>query len=392
MTIRPENARQKLALLAPLELFPALVSLVFLLIPSLPPFRSLESVSDWVKPYYYVNYFDLGFIKRGLIGSIYALLGVPSWVGSPALIVVASHALVSLVVAGLFWAFARLQLRDWALSDKLAIYTFFALSPAFFVHLGFDTGRMDIWCLAISIATLMLVVREGVPPMAASFVSGASIAIQMLIHDASILFYSPLVFAALQHRSDYSSCGMRLRFVRSLPAIVLILLTGIPLLFWGRYEPGQEMLDGTLAGLHPELAGGMPVELTWTLARSIKMVWAGLTPWSFFGGHLLTISYFFLAATLVILVSKAPWWMYASAFSPLIVSFLAIDSLRFLGISVVSLFLLVLVVGRDPNYLRQPRSMRIGLFVLAAFFFVFGPWSCCSADPLPLLRYVPWRI
>lgn len=362
------------------------------MIPSLPPFRRLESVSSWVKPYYYVNYFDLGFIKRGLIGTIYNVLGVPAWLDSPALIVAISHGFVSLVVAALFWAFARRQLQDWPISDKLPVYSFILLSPAFFVRLGFDTGRMDLWCLAISIATLMLVSNEHISPWRASFVSGVSIAVQMLIHDASILFFSPLIFAALQYRCDFSSVGMRIRFFRSLPVAACTLFAGFSLLAWGRFEAGQDVLDRALIDLHPGLAGGMPMELTWTLSKTIKMVWAGLSPWSFFGGHILTISYFLISAALVLFITKAPWWMYASACCPLIVSFLATDSLRFLGISVVSLFLLVLVVGRGSECLVLPRPVRTGLFILAAFFFVFGPWSCCSGDPLPLLRYVPWRI
>ena len=45
------------------------ISSVFLmLISCLPPFRSLNSISSSLKGYYYVNYFDLGFIKRGFIG------------------------------------------------------------------------------------------------------------------------------------------------------------------------------------------------------------------------------------------------------------------------------------------------------------------------------------
>jgi hypothetical protein len=374
------------------ELLFAVASFTLLLIPSLPPFRRLESVSTWIKPYYYVNYFDLGFIKRGLIGTIYTVLGVPAWIDDPALVVVVSHALISVAVAILFWFFARRQLLNWPLSSKLAVYSFFLLSPAFFVRLGFDTGRMDIWCLAISIATLLLVTNERISPWLASFASGVSIAVQMLIHDASVLFYSPLIFAALQYRGDFSTLPLRPRFFRSIPTLACTVATGFSLLAWGRYEAGQDQLDRALVALHSGLAGGMPMELTWPLSRTIKMVWDGLIPWSFFGGHVLTISYFFLSSALVLLITRAPWWMYASAVAPLVVSFLAIDSLRFLGISVVSLFLLVLVVGRESEGLILSKPVRVGLFTLAAFFFVFGPWSCVSADPLPLLRYVPWRI
>ena len=57
-----------------IEIYYFISSIFLILIVSVPPFRSLSSISASLKGYYYVNYFDLGFIKRGLIGSIYKLL------------------------------------------------------------------------------------------------------------------------------------------------------------------------------------------------------------------------------------------------------------------------------------------------------------------------------
>lgn len=380
----------------PLEILFFMASLSLLLVPSVPPFRGLESVSGWIKPYYYVNYFDLGLIKRGLVGTIYFILGIPGWTDQPEIVVVASHILVSIATASLFWLFAGQQLQGWSVANKLPLYVVFLLSPAFFVRLGFDTGRMDLWCFAISIATLIALFNDDLSVRSAALISGFSMSVQLLIHDASILFYSPLILGTFLLRKVLSPVEggeeKRFRVAAVLTAIVLPVVVGMMLLVWGKYEPGPEALDQALIRLNPGLAGGMSMELTWTLKRAIRNVWSGLTLWGFLGGHLLIISYYLLSVSLVIFLARAPLWMCATAFTPLAVSFLATDSLRFLGVSVMSFFLLVLVAAGNGEIKKVPDALRMPVYLMAAFFFVFGPWSCCSGDPLPLLKYVPWRI
>ena len=65
-------------------------SIFLMLVTCLPPFRSLDSISSSLKGYYYVNYFELGFIKRGLIGSIYKILNLPNYF-DPSILVLSSH-------------------------------------------------------------------------------------------------------------------------------------------------------------------------------------------------------------------------------------------------------------------------------------------------------------
>ena len=59
-----------------IEIYYCISSIFLILIVSVPPFRSLSSISASLKGYYYVNYFELGFIKRGLIGSIYKIFNL----------------------------------------------------------------------------------------------------------------------------------------------------------------------------------------------------------------------------------------------------------------------------------------------------------------------------
>ena len=134
-------------------------SIFLILIVSLPPFRSLSSISASLKGYYYVNYFDLGFIKRGLIGSIFKILHL-SDVFTPTILVLTSHLFFSILFSITFWIFTRSCFKDWKLKEKIPFYTLFTLSPVLFFRLGYDIGRMDLICLVLSLITIIFTISN----------------------------------------------------------------------------------------------------------------------------------------------------------------------------------------------------------------------------------------
>ena len=181
-----------------------LLSFPLLFIPSIPPFRDIESVSTWIKGYYYINYLDLGFIKRGFVGTLFKVLHISDIV-SPSILVILSHLFVATTVGIVFWKYAKESFLEWNNKDKCILYALFLSSPVLFVRLGYDTGRMDLWCLSITLITLFLIQIKDLNYLITSIILSLSITMQLLIHEASLLFYIPImccffVFRCLAYR------------------------------------------------------------------------------------------------------------------------------------------------------------------------------------------------
>lgn len=361
----------------------AVASFALLVMPSVPPVRGLGSVSMWVKPYYYVNYQDLGFIKRGLVGTGYKALGLSAAL-APAATVVVSHVLLSLLAAVSFWLLASLAFSSWSLRQRLPLYWAMLLSPALFARLGFDTGRMDLWCTVLAIWTMTTILFAPLTPVSLSALVGLSVSVQMLIHDASTLYFAPLLVAV---------CWYRVVDVRQktagiwhlMPMLLMPGLTAAALLACGCYEPGQPALDRYLAAVSPDLEGGMPFELTATMAENASMSLGRLTPRSFFGGHVAVLAYFVLSVLFVVTSVAMPWWVKAAPWTPLLVSFLAWDSVRFLGVAVMAGCLLVVAAARFGKLTISPGAVPWLWGSSSAMF--LGPWGIVPWDPLPWLRY-----
>ena len=130
------------------------------------------------------NYFDLGFIRRGLGGTISRLLGDDPFASAFRLHVMS----VLLLIA----AFVRLQLRVWGrVSAGAALFMglFVVVSPQTFVAWSWDEGRTDTLILAlISWAALAVLARR-------PFVAAALLWVGYLVHETAIIFGVPLLVA-----------------------------------------------------------------------------------------------------------------------------------------------------------------------------------------------------
>lgn len=174
--------------------FYSIFSLLLMLITCLPPFRSLNSIGSSLKGYYYVNYFDLGFIKRGLIGSIYKILNLPDYF-NPSILVLSSHIIFLILFSIIFWKYVKYSFYNFKLKDKVFFYTLFLLSPVLFIRLGYDIGRMDLICLVFSLLNIVIIQKDSLSFFKKGLFISITITIQLLIHEASLLMYTPLVLS-----------------------------------------------------------------------------------------------------------------------------------------------------------------------------------------------------
>lgn len=356
---------------------------VFLtLITCVPPFRSLDSISASQKGYYYANYFDLGFIKRGLMGTIVKILHLPNFL-SPSLLVLSLHIIFLISFSLIFWTLTKSCFKGWTIKDKIPFYTLFTLSPVLFLRLGFDIGRMDLICLVLSIAIIMILLKNSFSDFSKSIFITLSISIQLLIHEASLLYYTPLIVCLFVYK--YKNIK-NIKFVKVLSLSALPIFVFLNILIFGRYEPGLEQLNTYFINISQELDTTMNVELIHTLKDSFEHALPLLTLKSFFGGSYLITIYYFFIIYLLFRFTRIPLFLKLSVFSPLLLSFIARDDTRFLAVSTICCNLLFLISANESK-LNKPIFFGLISNIFLIFIFLLGPWGIGPYDPLPLLKH-----
>jgi len=365
-----------------LEIIYFLGSIFLMLIACVPPFRSLDSISASQKGYYYANYFDLGFIKRGLIGTIVKILNLPNYL-SPSLLVLSLHIVFLISFSIIFWNLTKSCFIGWKIKDKIPFYTLFTLSPVLFLRLGYDIGRVDLVCLLLTIATIMLLLKDSFSYFSKSIFITLSISAQLLIHEASLLYYSPLIIGLFVYK--YKNLN-NIKIVKILSLYSIPIFIFLNILIFGRYELGREALNTYFTNISQELDTSMSVELIHTLKDSFEHAFPLLTLKSFFGeSYLITIYYFFILYILF-RFTRIPLFLKLSVFSPLLLSFIARDDIRFLAVSTICCNLLFLISANESK-LNKPIFFGLLSNIFLIFIFLLGPWGIGPYDPLPLLKH-----
>ena len=359
------------------------ISSVFLmLISCLPPFRALTSISASLKGYYYVNYFDLGFIKRGLIGSIYKIFNLQNYL-SPSILVLCSHVIFLILFAAIFWKYVPHCFYNFKFKDKIFFYTLFLLSPVLFLRLGYDIGRMDLICLVLSLLNIIIIQNDSYSFFKKSLFISLNITIQLLIHEGSLLMYTPLVLTLYFYKCP------QIKLLKSKKYILLFslpLIVGLFLLIFGRYEMGSEDLNLYLKSINEELDTSMGMELIYTLKQNFHAGFSRLSLYSLFGGNYFITTYYIFILYLTFRFSKLPLYIKLTIFSPLILSFIAMDHTRFTALSAICCNLIFIISAKELK-LFFTNNFRFPIYVFLIAIFFLGPWGIGTYDPLPLLKH-----
>ncbi len=365
-----------------LNIFYSLSSIFLMLITCLPPFRSLDSIGATLKGYYYVNYFELGFIKRGLIGSIYKIFSLQNFL-TPSILVLSSHLIFLITFGIIFWKYVKYCFYNFKLKDKIFFYTLFLLSPVLFLRLGYDIGRMDLICLILSLLNIIFIQKTSYSFFKKSLFISISISIQLLIHEASLLIYTPLVLSLHFYKLP------KLELLKSKKIILLFslpLFVGLMLLIFGRYEMGSEELNLYLTNINEELDTSMGMELIYSLKQFFETGFGRLSLYNLIGGNIFIITYYIFILWLVFKFSKLPLYVKTTLFSPLILSFIAMDHTRFTALSAICANLILIISAKEMKLILS-KIFRLPIYIFLIAMFILGPWGIGTYDPLPLLKH-----
>ncbi|MGM0632708.1 MAG: hypothetical protein ACQETO_05980 [Pseudomonadota bacterium] len=327
--------------------------------------------------HYYLSYTDFGFSRRALTGTVLGETGINRLIDDPYLFAYLFYAAKLILLAGLvtYWCLRHRIFRNplW--------YTLVFLSPAFLLQGSYVTGSQDLQLLILA-TVLVLFVHNRYLLMIGALVG-------VLMHEL-FLFLLPLIL--LIHFLERRHQGESLAMVLSQLALVALPagLAAVVVIFMGDLEVARQTYDQLMAQRTPGSAfptgnGSGYFEVTASMednlsegVRTLERIRQSL-PWPFLPLAYALLLIMTLTASLHSLSGRLRTLLALCCLMPLLVTFVAADVYRWIGMS-ANLALLALLYFGSRQPLQPPRLAGSALLV----FCLLAPFG--SADisrPLP---------
>jgi len=353
------------------------------------------STVGWKTSQFFFSYQELGFVKRGLVGTLihpFPILLTPAGVVTLSCLFLAAFALG-------FWKFFVDSCGAFGEAERATLAAVCLLAPSMFLRLGFDYGRYDPLTLLLTVLAAAALVKSR------DVIAALCCAAAMLIHEGFLVIGFPILCAVILSREE-ASASARWRRLMRFAALPIAVTAGVVL--FGRYEPGIDVLTQHFKADARYVAtverGEVNVDALIVLTRSAKETF--YYSLAFFAerkpfGHLALIGawfYFFCRFYDGFFRRNALKrdWLYFAAFSPLLLSVTACDYFRWVALASANMLFVVLLKARELH--RHGRRAVVvcdlGAIVVMASC-LLGPISNTKSFPylfLLLEKISPWPI
>lgn len=315
----------------------------------------------------YLRYQELGFVKRGLLGTLLSPV-LPERI-SPGLGLAIIVTMGVIAIAAVCLLLGLLYKKN----EKPLLSITCVLSPAMFIQMGYLFGFLDIYCFLCLLLTALIVTRLNPSLWSLMLVFVLGIA-GPFFHELYLLAFFPLAFLISIRRSRRYSGAVLLSAILAAAIIAL----------FGSFESGAKSLELAISGHYSLPIEASIFELTSSLSRNAF----GTTAYLFRNGEF--IRSFAGVAYLIILLSslsvsgahvplRLAYWL--AALSPLLLNFLGGDSSRWIGMACMNLFLLGIMGLVTISMQTNAKKFAVFLFTL------LGPIGVGASFPI-----VYWKL
>ena len=195
-------------------------------------YSTLDEFLTWNLTQYYVNYFDLGFIKRGLVGTV--LVPIFSNIGgnhlNARLAIMAFDFLIFLSLIYLVNEFLKKHLSS-ARNLKYFLMAIIVISPVGAMQYSYDSGRFDHVNILLLSISLMLLLRHRI--LLAGIVTGLTV----LVHEAAFIYGFPVLLATCINVAKNNDSTNR-RFIDPLVFSLPSVMAAVSVYFFGNSSTG----------------------------------------------------------------------------------------------------------------------------------------------------------
>lgn len=181
------------------------------------------------KPFLLTQYqfdYEHEFVKRGLIGELFRLSGVPRT--GPAI-----GAVSFLLLLGVAWLVYVVFTAFVGKEKSRALPFAFLLCPATFLQAGWDQGRLDPWLFLLTLLLLVCALRPGV---AWTVVCVVLTLLAIGVHEMFLLAGFPLAFGGLALMALHSPDRRRDLLIRASALVVTVGVASLCIHFVGNFD------------------------------------------------------------------------------------------------------------------------------------------------------------
>ena len=329
----------------------------------------------------YINYFDFGFVRRGLVGTILQATHLSGLFGDEYYFAIFVQHLAILAFVGLVALHFLRSKTEHSLLFKAVIF----LSPTFILQVAYTTGSLDVFVLMIAVINIVFVRKV--------WLFSALLALGIFVHEL-FLFTIPAQLVALYLRNDgdaFKRFGATARLL-ALPILATLAALAVVALF-GKTGVPREAFEAKMAGLIPHAAhkidlwsgyfevGSDVDDNARPLGRLARHLY----------GHLLYIlvPLGYLATLTVVLVRREPrtferLLLVAATLLPLFAYLVASDFFRWVGLSANLAILLLLYYSETP----AAPVRRAWLWVLLAYSLLAPFGGAVIDNPFPAHKFI----
>ncbi len=331
-------------------------------------FRGVRFPNLWSYTHFLFNY-DLGFIKRGLVGSIFSLFGNPYFSSYEFFTFLSIFVLMVDVL--LIWLFLKDLIKENDLIATAIAFLFASsMGIAFLAHM---IGYLDLIGLGLTMLTLRI--KNVKIRMISALII---LPVMILMHEVQFVIYFPVLFLSLLFDSRQWTIRNRVMVL-----VCISLVAGISML--SVLDRGLE--DKDRMAQHLEEKAGHSLRETafeifnWSTKDNIKVTWDA---WSkavvkrkMLDSMLVTMPLLILLLLLIWeMTSKSPTYLRVfsilAPIAPLLLHIVAWDHARWNAFSVlVSFFIFWLLKTRVYDYTKLKKSQNL-LIYMAFLLFLNG--------------------
>jgi hypothetical protein len=356
-----------------------------------------EALLTWTYTHWAFTY-EHGLVKRALVGDLVHRLAPQA-----DLYTLVERIALLLALAASF-AVCWTCWRPWYRRPGAALLAFGVVATthvATLQHAFYDLGRFDQIGLLLALLSVGAIVRLG-PTTPAAIVVGAACVVALLIHEAFLLMYTPLIVACWIWRAGdrWRWLDPRLLAVVAVHGAVLAVLVAL-----GRPDVGEAALVDQLTARHgawinPRSVQVLYGDVTTEMARSIALLASPrrLVQHVVLGAALLPTLWLVVAIVRGARGSAAAApaafareaGLVAAALSPLVLYAIGIDFARWWALALTNLFVVLGLLLADSRRWESAASEAIGrrpalVWAILAVSLVAGPLGV-AASPFPRIE------
>lgn len=332
---------------------------------------------------YYVSWFDFGFHRRGLVGTVLTETGLNRLVLNEYLF---AHLFYGLLLVAGYYLVIKFIINNENLRSNNVLSFCMLFSPATFLHFAYSTGSQDLILFVLLLEAVFFV--QSVLALSLVVVSG------VLVHELFI-FMLPgifmLKFLVCTPATVRLNRTLVVPAIAALMAIVAVTTVGKVAVDASTYEAVMAQRMPSAAYQHSLWSGY--VEVASSIEGNTRLpgeVFSNL--WVNIWNLLVSTVYAFLVALIV------AWYLQANAFHkilaftaitfPLFTTFVATDYYRWVSISACLGFVSILLLTAQGKLIIPKR-----VFSLLTIFSVFAPFGSAALEwPFPVHQFILERL